>query len=81
MVMKNQVNVKFLLTVGINSATPFLEVPEEESDQIFSTNSKAIFLTCQVFENTSLRTVLTCPLLMWALCQESFHYHGCSLTR
>ena len=34
---------------GINSATPFLEVPEEEFDQIFSTNSKAIFLTCQVF--------------------------------
>ena len=34
---------------GINSATPFLEVPEEEFDQIFNTNSKAIFLTCQVF--------------------------------
>ena len=34
---------------GVNSATPFLEIPEEEFDQIFNTNSKAIFLTCQVF--------------------------------
>tara|TARA_B100002052_G_C15753911_1_gene539064 strand:+ start:202 stop:981 length:780 start_codon:yes stop_codon:yes gene_type:complete len=34
---------------GVNSATPFLEIPEEEFDQIFNTNSKSIFLTCQVF--------------------------------
>lgn len=34
---------------GINSATPFLEIPEEEFDQIFETNSKAVFLTCQIF--------------------------------
>ena len=34
---------------GINSATPFLEVPEEEFDKIFETNSKAVFITCQVF--------------------------------
>ena len=66
---------------GINSATPFLEVPEEEFDQIFSTNSKAIFLTCQVLENTSLRTVLMRPLLMWALCQDSFHFPESSLTQ
>ena len=34
---------------GVNSPTPFLEVPEEEFDQIFDTNSKAVFATCQVF--------------------------------
>ena len=34
---------------GINSATPFLEIPEKEFDQIFETNSKAVFLTCQIF--------------------------------
>ncbi len=34
---------------GINSATPFLDVPEEEFDRIFATNTKAVFLACQVF--------------------------------
>ncbi len=34
---------------GVNSPTPFLDVPEEEFDQIFATNSKAVFVTCQVF--------------------------------
>jgi len=34
---------------GINSPTPFLEVPEEEYDRIFTVNTKAVFLACQVF--------------------------------
>jgi NAD(P)-dependent dehydrogenase (short-subunit alcohol dehydrogenase family) len=34
---------------GINAATPFLEIPEDEYDRIFATNTKAVFLTCQVF--------------------------------
>lgn len=34
---------------GINSATPFLEIEEEEFDQIFRVNTKAVFLACQVF--------------------------------
>ena len=34
---------------GVNSPTPFLDVPEDEFDQIFDTNSKAVFATCQVF--------------------------------
>lgn len=34
---------------GTNSTTPFLEVPEEEYDNIFTTNTKAVFLACQVF--------------------------------
>jgi NAD(P)-dependent dehydrogenase (short-subunit alcohol dehydrogenase family) len=34
---------------GINSARPFLEIPEEEIDRIFAVNTKAVFLACQVF--------------------------------
>jgi NAD(P)-dependent dehydrogenase (short-subunit alcohol dehydrogenase family) len=34
---------------GVNSARPFLEVPEEEIDAILATNFKATFLACQVF--------------------------------
>jgi len=34
---------------GINSPTPFLEIPEDEYDQIFAINTRAVFLTCQVF--------------------------------
>ena len=34
---------------GTNSATPFLEIPEEEIDRIFAVNTKAVFLACQVF--------------------------------
>ena len=34
---------------GANSPTPFLDVPAEEYDRIFEINTKAVFLTCQVF--------------------------------
>ena len=34
---------------GINAATPFLDIPEEEYDRIFATNTKAVFVACQVF--------------------------------
>lgn len=34
---------------GINSPTPFLDVSEEEFDQILDTNAKAVFIACQVF--------------------------------
>lgn len=34
---------------GVNSPTPFLEIPEEEFDRIFQVNTKAVFLACQVF--------------------------------
>lgn len=34
---------------GVNSPTPFLEVPEDEYDSIFEVNTKAVFLACQVF--------------------------------
>lgn len=34
---------------GVNSATPFLEIGDEELDRIFDVNFKAVFRTCQVF--------------------------------
>ena len=34
---------------GVNSATPFLEITEEEYDRIMNINTKATFLACQVF--------------------------------
>jgi NAD(P)-dependent dehydrogenase (short-subunit alcohol dehydrogenase family) len=34
---------------GVNSARPFLEVPEEEFDRIVRVNLKGVFLGCQVF--------------------------------
>lgn len=34
---------------GINSATPFLDITEEEVDRILRVNYKSVFLGCQVF--------------------------------
>lgn len=34
---------------GVNSPTPFLDIPEEEYDRIVNVNVKAVFLACQVF--------------------------------
>ncbi|MCS6953917.1 MAG: SDR family oxidoreductase [Bryobacterales bacterium] len=34
---------------GINSATPFFEIPEEEWYRILDVNLKSVFLACQVF--------------------------------
>ena len=34
---------------GINSATPFLDIPEDEFDRILGVNTKAVFLACQIF--------------------------------
>ena len=34
---------------GMNSATPFLEIPEDEWDRIYEVNIKGVFLACQVF--------------------------------
>ena len=34
---------------GINSATPFLEIPEDEIDRILSINYKGVVFACQVF--------------------------------
>ncbi|MEM9158188.1 MAG: SDR family oxidoreductase, partial [Verrucomicrobiota bacterium] len=34
---------------GVNAATPFFDVPEDEFDRIFDVNLKSVFLGCQVF--------------------------------
>src|SRR5690606_9212031 len=34
---------------GVNSATPYLEIGEEEFDRIMRVNVKSVFLACQVF--------------------------------
>ena len=34
---------------GMNSPTPFLDVPEEEYDRIFEVNTKSVFMACQIF--------------------------------
>ena len=34
---------------GVNSPTPFLEIPEDEYDRIFAINTKAVVVACQVF--------------------------------
>ena len=34
---------------GLNAATPFLEVTDDEFDRIFTTNDKAVFVICQIF--------------------------------
>jgi NAD(P)-dependent dehydrogenase (short-subunit alcohol dehydrogenase family) len=34
---------------GVNSATPFLDIAEEEMDRILTVNFKGLFLACQVF--------------------------------
>lgn len=34
---------------GVNSATPFLEIPEDEIDRIFAINVKGVMFACQVF--------------------------------
>ncbi|MCC5788488.1 MAG: SDR family oxidoreductase [Opitutales bacterium] len=34
---------------GVNSPTPFLDIPEDEYERIMEVNCKAVFLACQVF--------------------------------
>jgi len=34
---------------GVNSATPFLDIPEDEIDRIFTVNVKGVMFACQVF--------------------------------
>lgn len=49
-VIKSHGGVDILVNgAGMNSATPFLEIPEDEWDRIFDVNLKGVFLACQIF--------------------------------
>jgi len=48
---------------GVNSPTPFLEIPEEEYDHIFSVNTKAVVLACQVFGKYFLDNGITASII------------------
>jgi NAD(P)-dependent dehydrogenase (short-subunit alcohol dehydrogenase family) len=49
-VLKRSGRVDILVNgAGVNSATPFLEIPEDEFDRIMRINVKGVFLGCQIF--------------------------------
>lgn len=49
-VLKRSGRVDILVNgAGVNSATPFLEIPEDEFDRIIDINVKGVFLGCQIF--------------------------------
>jgi NAD(P)-dependent dehydrogenase (short-subunit alcohol dehydrogenase family) len=48
---------------GVNSPTPFLEIPEEEYDHIFTINTKAVVLACQVFGKYFLDNGITASII------------------
>jgi NAD(P)-dependent dehydrogenase (short-subunit alcohol dehydrogenase family) len=49
-VLKKSGRVDILVNgAGVNSATPFLEISEDELDRILRVNLKGVFLGCQVF--------------------------------
>jgi len=48
---------------GVNSATPFLDITEEEYQRIFDTNTKAVFLSCQVFGKYFLDNGITASII------------------
>lgn len=49
-VLKREGRVDILVNgAGVNSATPFLDIPEDEIDRILKVNVKAVILACQVF--------------------------------
>ncbi len=48
---------------GINSATPFLEISEEEFDRILNTNTKAVFIACQVFGSYFLKNEIKASVI------------------
>jgi NAD(P)-dependent dehydrogenase (short-subunit alcohol dehydrogenase family) len=48
---------------GTNSATPFLEIPEEEYSEIFEINTRAVFLACQVFGEYFLENAIVASII------------------
>ncbi len=48
---------------GVNAATPFLDVTDEEYDRIFATNAKAVFVSCQVFGSYFLENKINASII------------------
>lgn len=48
---------------GVNSATPFLDITEEEYDRIMNINTKATFLACQVFGRYFVENKITASVI------------------
>lgn len=48
---------------GVNSATPFLDVSDEEFDGLFATNAKAVFVACQVFGSYFLEKKIAASII------------------
>ena len=48
---------------GVNAATPFLEIPEEEYDRIFDVNTRSVFLACQVFGEYFIDNDITASII------------------
>ncbi len=48
---------------GVNAATPFLDVSEEEFDRIFATNAKAVFIACQIFGRYFLENKISASII------------------
>jgi NAD(P)-dependent dehydrogenase (short-subunit alcohol dehydrogenase family) len=48
---------------GVNSPTPFLEIPEDEYDRIMNINTKGVFLACQVFGKYFVENKVTASII------------------
>jgi len=49
-VLKRSGKVDILVNgAGTNSATPYLDIPEDEFDRVMNVNLKGVFLACQIF--------------------------------
>lgn len=48
---------------GINAVTPFLDIPDEEFDRIFATNTKSVFIACQIFGRYFLDNDITASII------------------
>jgi NAD(P)-dependent dehydrogenase (short-subunit alcohol dehydrogenase family) len=53
---------------GVNSATPFLDIPEDEYDRIMNINTKACFWPARCLGNTSSKTKWPPPSSISARC-------------
>ena len=66
---------------GINAATPFLEIPDDEWDRIFAVNVKSVRLGCQVFGEEMLERPTGGSIINIASVSSEIPLSRVSLTR